>query len=120
MTPHTVVVVTIPSVRRTIPLPPNDDNASVLGSIGHYNIVIVPLPKGKVGPISAVVVATQMMTTYPAVRFILLVDIGGAPPSRVKLGDIVVSTATSDHPHSAVVQWDYGKVEEGDLFKQTG
>src|SRR5271170_6672815 len=48
-----------------LPKPPNDHNTYTLGSIGKHDIVIVCLPKGKLGTSLAATVATQMVCTFP-------------------------------------------------------
>ncbi|EPS45890.1 hypothetical protein H072_122 [Dactylellina haptotyla CBS 200.50] len=99
-------------------IPTTDSNIYTLGSIGAHNVVIACLPKGITGSVSAATVAVQMLSTFPNIKFGLLVGIGsGVPKSKVRLGDVVVSTPTKDFP--AVVQWDMGTTEaEG--FKRTG
>ncbi|KAK8108443.1 purine and uridine phosphorylase [Apiospora sp. TS-2023a] len=94
----------------------NDINTYTLGSIGRHNIVIACLPKGKFGTISAATVAAHMVNSFPAIRFGLMVGIGGAVSRKVRLGDVVVSTPSGTHP--GVVQWDMGKA--GDHFERTG
>ncbi|ETS78911.1 hypothetical protein PFICI_08764 [Pestalotiopsis fici W106-1] len=101
-----------------LPKPPTDLNAYTLGSIGDHNIVIACLPKGKYGTVSASVVATNMASTFPAIRFGLMVGIGGGIPPSVRLGDVVVSVPVGQYP--GVVQWDSGKAEEGGTFRRTG
>ncbi|KAK2009129.1 ankyrin [Colletotrichum eremochloae] len=98
--------------------PTTDNNAYTLGSIGKHMIVIVCLPKGQIGNNSAATVATRMVSTFPAVRFCFMAGIGGGVPSKVRLGDVVVSTPTGQN--SGVVQWDFGKAEGGDRFERTG
>ncbi|KAH6970659.1 hypothetical protein BKA56DRAFT_496253, partial [Ilyonectria sp. MPI-CAGE-AT-0026] len=90
-----------------LPKPPNDQNAYTLGSVSKHNVVIACLPKGKVGTISAATVAAWMISTFPSIKFGLMVGIGGGIPPKVRLGDIVVSTPTGQFP--GVVQWDSGK-----------
>ncbi|KAK2593679.1 hypothetical protein QQS21_008622 [Conoideocrella luteorostrata] len=101
-----------------LPKPPNDPNAYTLGSIGKHNIVIACLPEGEIGTNSAAKVATRMISTFPSIKFGLMVGIGGGIPSKVRLGDIVVSTPGAQHP--GVVQWDLGKATEGGSFLRTG
>ncbi|KAK7955119.1 hypothetical protein PG988_015813 [Apiospora saccharicola] len=98
--------------------PPNDFNAYTLGSIGRHNIVIACLPKGKIGTSSAAAIATRMISTFPAIRFGLMVGIGGGVPPKVRLGDVVVGIPFAQHP--GVVQWDMGKAEQGGKFTRTG
>lgn len=101
-----------------LPIPRNDHNAYTLGSIGRHNIVIACLPMGVIGNNSAAHVATQMINTFPSVKFGLMVGIGGGIPPKVRLGDVVVSKPDGKFP--GVVQWDLGKAVDGGKFEQTG
>lgn len=101
-----------------LPKPPNDPNAYTLGSIDKHNIVIACLPQGEIGTNSAATIATWMISTFPSIKFGLMVGIGGGIPPKVRLGDVVVSTPTDQY--GGVVQWDFGKAEEGGKFKETG
>jgi nucleoside phosphorylase len=98
----------------------NDDNLYALGSIGGHNVAIVCLPAGRIGNNPAAVVATQLRATFKAIRFGLLVGIGGGVPSAeadIRLGDVVVS-----QPHQTfggVVQYDSGKATPSG-FARTG
>ncbi|KAL6697324.1 hypothetical protein J3F84DRAFT_394022 [Trichoderma pleuroticola] len=96
----------------------NDDNAYTFGSIASHNIVIACLPKGRYGTNSAATIATKMLSSFPSIKFGLLVGIGGGIPSKVRLGDVVVSTPIDQYP--GVVQWDLGKAEDGGKFRRTG
>ncbi|KAL6795921.1 nucleoside phosphorylase domain-containing protein [Trichoderma sp. SZMC 28013] len=98
--------------------PPNDPNTYTLGSIGKHNIVIACLPQGETGTSSAATFATWMISTFPSIKFGLMVGIGGGIPPKVRLGDVVVSAPIGRYP--GVVQWDYGKAEKGGEFKQIG
>ncbi|KAM0514400.1 hypothetical protein ACHAPE_006982 [Trichoderma viride] len=98
--------------------PVNDDNVYALGSIGGHNIVIACLPKGRYGNNSAAIIATKMTSSFPAIKFGLLVGIGGGIPSKVRLGDVVVSAPTDQYP--GVVQLDFGKAESDGTFRRTG
>ncbi|KAL7935169.1 purine and uridine phosphorylase [Trichoderma chlorosporum] len=101
----------------SLPKPANDSNTYTLGSIGKHNIVIACLPKGLIGTNSAATVAAQMISTFPSIRFGLMVGIGGGVPPKVRLGDVVVSTPVGSFP--GVVQWDFGKTKVGS-FERTG
>lgn len=101
-----------------LPKPPNDPNAYTLGSIGKHNIVIACLPEGEIGLSAAATVATRMVSTFPSIKFGLMVGIGGGIPPKVRLGDVVVSTPGDQH--AGVIQWDLGKTNEGGNFERTG
>jgi nucleoside phosphorylase len=93
-------------------LPQNSDDANTytLGRIGDHNVVLACLPAGQTGTNSAAAVAMQMKSTFRAIRFGLMVGIGGGVPSAeadIRLGDIVVSQPGKGH--SGVVQYDFGK-----------
>jgi len=59
-----------------------DTNNYILGRIGKHNIVIACLPAGGTGTNSAAIVASQMRTVFQAIRFGLMVSIGGGVPSK--------------------------------------
>ncbi|KAI0403025.1 hypothetical protein F4802DRAFT_608355 [Xylaria palmicola] len=96
----------------------NDNNSYTLGSIGKHNIVIACLPPGVIGTVSSATLASQMVNAFPSIKFGLMVGIGGGIPTKVRLGDIVVSTPTPKYP--GVVQWDFGKQENEDNITRTG
>jgi len=98
----------------------DDENLYALGSIGGHNVVIVCLPAGRIGNSPAAAVATQMRRTFKAIRFGLMVGIGGGVPSTkvdIRLGDVVVSQP--HEVHSGVVQYDSGKTTLSG-FERTG
>jgi nucleoside phosphorylase len=98
----------------------NEGNVYVLGSIGGHNVVIVCLPAGCIGNNPAAVVATQMRATFKAIRFGLMVGIGGGFPNAetdIRLGDVVVNEP--NQTSGGVVQYDMGK-EKPDKFERTG
>jgi nucleoside phosphorylase len=101
-----------------LPKPPNDHNTYTLGSIGKHNVVIACLPKGKIGNNVSATIATRMLSTFPSIKFGLMVGIGGGIPPKIRLGDVVVGTPIGEFP--GVVQWDMGKAENGGNFKRTG
>ncbi|KAL9568767.1 hypothetical protein ACKAV7_007081 [Fusarium commune] len=101
-----------------LPKPFNDPNTYTLGSFGRHNVVIACLPKGKIGNNPAATVAAFMVSTFPSIKFGLMVGIGGGIPPKVRLGDVVVSTPVGQFP--GVVQWDCGKAKEGGSFERTG
>ncbi|KAJ1334996.1 FxSxx-COOH system tetratricopeptide repeat protein [Microdochium nivale] len=103
-----------------LPQPVSDHNVYNLGSIAGHNVVIAGLPQA--GNNSAAAVVTQLRTTYPNVKFGLLVGIGGGVPVKtdsgmIRLGDVIISKPTG--PHSGAVQYDHGKMLAGS-FQRTG
>src|SRR5579871_6561646 len=103
-------------------LPPNGNDANIytLGRIGEHNVVLACLPAGQTGTNSAAAVAIQMKSTFPAIRFGLMVGIGGGVPGKeadIRLGDIVVSQPGKGH--GGVVQYDFGKSTPSG-FERTG
>ncbi|KAK3956167.1 nucleoside phosphorylase domain-containing protein [Pseudoneurospora amorphoporcata] len=105
-----------------LPKAANDTNSYILGSISGHNIVIACLPMGETGTNAAATVVARMLSTFPSIRFGLLVGIGsGIPKHDVRLGDVVVSVPTDHFP--GVVQWDMGKAlqhQGATTFKRTG
>ncbi|RLL94298.1 hypothetical protein CFD26_102355 [Aspergillus turcosus] len=81
-----------------------------LGRINEHNVVVACLPKGQMGTNSAATVAAELKSSFPSIRFGLLVGIGGGVPSAdadIRLGDVVVSLPGK--MHGGVIQYDYGK-----------
>lgn len=103
-----------------LPSDGNDTNIYTLGSIGEHNVVIACLPAGQTGTNSAAAVAMQMKSTFRAIRFGLMVGIGGGVPSPgtdIRLGDVVVSQPAKGH--GGVIQYDFGKSTPSG-FERTG
>ncbi|KAK3374314.1 Pfs domain protein [Lasiosphaeria ovina] len=98
-----------------------DHNSYTLGRIRGHNIVMMCLPAGGTGTVSAARAATRMTNSFRALRFGLMVGIGGGVPSKekdIRLGDVVVS-----HPDArsgGVLQYDFGKTVQEGRFMQTG
>lgn len=72
----------------------DDKNDYDIGRIGNHFVVMNCPAAGTHGEIRAAKIATDMRSTFPAIRFMLLVGIGGGSPSRkdVRLGDVVLGT----------------------------
>ncbi|KAF2135076.1 uncharacterized protein K452DRAFT_261099, partial [Aplosporella prunicola CBS 121167] len=103
-----------------LPQDSDDANTYTLGNIGEHNVVIACLPAGQTGTNSAAAVAMQMKSTFRAIRFGLMVGIGGGVPSRetnIRLGDVVVSEPGKGH--GGVIQYDFGTTTPNG-FEQTG
>lgn len=115
---QTVAMAMLDEIHCDLPMPEADSNSYTMGSIGNHNIVIACLPKGKRGTSSAASVATHMARTFPSIEVVFLIGIGGGIPSRVRLGDVVISVPVDQYP--GVVQWDMGKAEANGNFRPTG
>lgn len=102
-----------------LPQPPTDPNAYTLGKLGEHNVVIACLPSGVYGITSAAAVLAKMHSTFPSLRFALMVGIAGGVPSRstdVRLGDVVVSIPSGTS--GGVVQYDFGKTLPDGRFQR--
>ena len=98
-----------------------DNNNYHLGRVEQHNVVIACLPAGVYGTTSAATVATQMLFSFPSIRFGLMVGIGGGVPAKgfdIRLGDVVVSRP--DKTFGGVVQYDFGKVGIDGKFTRSG
>ena len=97
-----------------------DQNIYTVGRIGVHNVMIATMPE--TGNNQAASVATQLLNDFQSIRFGLLVGIGGGIPdggdNDIRLGDVVVSKPTATF--GGVVQYDMGKVKDGELFERTG
>ncbi|KAL3452079.1 hypothetical protein BJX65DRAFT_205241 [Aspergillus insuetus] len=101
--------------------PSTDVNTYTVGAISGHNVVIAPLPVGVYGTTSASFVTASLLATFPCIRFVLLVGIGGGVPGKdvdIRLGDVVVSKPTGTH--CGVIQYDYGKTVSDGRFERTG
>ena len=101
----------------------HDPNNYVLGRVGSHNVVMAVLPDGRYGTTSAATVASNLLNSFPNVRFGLMVGVGGGAPSAendVRLGDVVVSRPDRWERHGGVLQYDFGAAIQGRGFQQTG
>ncbi|KAK8924411.1 hypothetical protein VCV18_004833 [Metarhizium anisopliae] len=104
-----------------VPLPSTDYNNYTLGRIGKHNVVIAAIPDGEYGTTSAAIIASDMKHSFPSIKIMLMVGIGGGAPSAdhdIRLGDIVVSASRDGK--GGVFQYDFGKTIQDQKFKQTG
>src|SRR4029077_4093105 len=104
-----------------LPQPESDENTYTLGEICGYNVVVTCLPAGVYGTTAAATVVTQVRSTFPVIRFGLMVGIGGGVPSEkhdIRLGDVVVSKPTGTS--GGVFQYDFGKTISRGHFEQNG
>ena len=96
--------------------PSTDSNAYSWGSIAGHNVVIASLESGIYGTTSAATTAMAMLSSFPSIRFGLLVGIGAAAKSehdgqQIRLGDIAVSLPDGDR--GGVIQYDLQRVKSG-------
>ena len=99
----------------------HDNNAYTFGRIGHHNVVIACLPRGRYGIASAAFVARDMLHSFPSMRFGLMVGIGGGAPSEghdIRLGDVVVSSPVGRT--GGVIHYEYGRTVQNRRFERTG
>lgn len=84
----------------------NDNNSYLLGRMGAHNVVVTFPGSGKYGTNPAAQMVTNMVRSFPNIRFGLLVGVGGGapkPPSSkdadkdIRLGDVVVSEPKGNH-----------------------
>ncbi|KAF3162229.1 hypothetical protein TWF751_010812 [Orbilia oligospora] len=103
-----------------LPNPSKDLNGYVFGAIGNHYVVMACLPSGIYGTTPAALVVSQMQSSFPSIRFYMMVGIGGGIPTKtdIRLGDVVVSVPTGQCP--GVVQHDRGKIVVGGHMEQTG
>ncbi|KAK6518696.1 hypothetical protein TWF506_005834 [Arthrobotrys conoides] len=85
--------------------PLRDKNVYTLGAMGLHNVVITCLPIRCYGTNQMATTAAHMAITFPSIKITLMVGIGAGIPSKVKLGDVVISTEW--------IQWDLGKAGRG-------
>ena len=125
---------------------PQDTNSYLLGRISTHNVVIACLPAEMTGKVSAATVAKDMVRSFKAIRFGLMVGIGGGAPyygamdnnniedskpededseeealediRDIRLGDVVISLHSKSA--EAVVQYDFGKSVQEKKFIHTG
>lgn len=106
-----------------LPASATDSNIYSIGRIGAHNVVAACLPAGRMGTNQAATVASQMKSSFPSLRFGVLVGIGGGVPDNdnevdVRLGDVVISQPTGQH--GGVVQYDFGKTGADGTLTRTG
>ena len=83
-----------------LPQAGQDSNTYTLGRIVPHNVVLACLPSGTTGTNPAATAATNMLRSFPKIRFGLMVGVGGGAPDDpcddpyedLHLGDVVVSS----------------------------
>lgn len=92
-----------------------DRNHYVLGRIGRHSVMINLPPAGWHGQVHASKIALDMRSTFPRMRFVLLVGIAGGVPSPqdIRLGDVVLGTQV--FPYNTLKNTQYGHVHTGSI-----
>lgn len=83
-----------------LPNADRDSNTYTLGRIGPHSVVLAGFPSSSPGIGAAATVATNLLRSFPQIRFGLMVGVGGGAPNdsatnsrnNLHLGDVVVST----------------------------
>lgn len=95
--------------------PLTDKNNYVWGRMGEHNFIMASLPAGVYGTTSAAPTALSLMSSFPQVRFGLMVGIGAgiARPEEgydIRLGDVVVSQPSGRS--GGFIQYDLGNAQD--------
>ncbi|OAL51394.1 hypothetical protein IQ07DRAFT_611212 [Pyrenochaeta sp. DS3sAY3a] len=99
----------------------NDDTTYTFGRIGKHNVVMGCPPMGRTGLAPAMAVAKDMQRSFPHLRFVLMVGIGGGSPFAghdIRLGDVVVTAPKREL--GGLHQYDRGKTLSDGDFPVTG
>ncbi|KAF5639783.1 ankyrin repeat [Fusarium tjaetaba] len=74
--------------------PPNNNNTYILGCVGKHSVVIAYLPNGKFSTVLAATVTTNIISTFPNIKFCLMVDVGlSIPPKQAHAAAIAAAFA---------------------------
>jgi nucleoside phosphorylase len=95
----------------------HDENNYILGRMGKHNVAIACLPE--YGTNRAAIAAKSMQSTFPNLRFGVLVGVGGGMPSAendIRLGDIAVSLPSEQG--GGVIQYDLGRREVDGFYRR--
>lgn len=99
----------------------NDNNIYTCGRMGEHNVVITCLALGNYGLTSAASAAMDMLCSFQAIRFGLMVGTGGGAPTKekdIRLSDVVVSAPVSRS--GGVIPYAFGKTIQNRAFEWTG
>ena len=99
-------------VNSLVPICRHDESLSPPQQDLEAELSTACFPQGEVG---IATVATRMASSFPSIKFGLMVGIGAGVPPAVRLGDVVPAGG-----FGGVVQWDFGEPGQGDTFKRTG
>ena len=99
--------------------PDTNTNSYTWGLVGKHNVVIASLAVGVYGTTNATTTALGMLSSFPQIKFGLLVGIGAGVPNHwhdIRLGDVVVSQPNGNN--GGVVQYDLGKAKPGGQWER--
>ncbi|CAO2649637.1 Nn.00g070220.m01.CDS01 [Neocucurbitaria sp. VM-36] len=113
------------------PAPPYDthydENTYICGTINGHAVVVATLPQGETGNVNGGRLTASMFKTYPNLRIVVLVGIGGGIPrshisedplANIHLGDVVVGWPGDGKP--ACVYHDRGRLKVNGQFEMVG
>lgn len=105
-----------------------DGNSYICGSMSGHNVAIVTTPPGRRMNATVARLVSPMFRTFPNIKMVLLVGIGGGVPNSVPaarnalddihLGDVVVGCSTDGKP--AVVCYDSGVLRPNGVVETHG
>ncbi|CAI7654280.1 unnamed protein product [Penicillium bialowiezense] len=101
--------------------PPSKKSDFTLGRIGNHDIVISGSPKPEYGGFTAAQVESDMMLSFPNIRFRLMAGIGSGVPSQthdIRLGDVVVGVPRNFQ--SGAIQYDFHNSMKDQAIEFTG
>lgn len=113
--------VMLDEIHEPLTQPETDYNVYTLGNVYKHNVVVVCLPSGVQGKAEAAATVSHTRSTFPSIKFGLMVGVGGGVPSRdfdIRLGDTVVSNPSATF--GGVIQYDYGKTVSSGRLERTG
>ncbi|KAF1950658.1 purine and uridine phosphorylase [Byssothecium circinans] len=104
-----------------------DENTYICGTINGHAVVVATCPQGETGNVNAGRLTGSMFKTFPNIRMVVLVGIGGGIPRTpasqhplkdIHLGDVVVGWPGDGKP--ACVYHDRGRAKAGGEFEMVG
>lgn len=105
----------------------HDENTYICGAVKGHTVVLATCPQGETGNVNAGRLTGPMFKTFPNIRMVILVGIGGGIPCQIAsedpldnihLGDVVVGWPGDGKP--ACVYHDRGRVKVDGQFEMLG
>lgn len=100
-----------------------DDSCYRFGRVSGHNVIMAKLPEGIAGTSPATELATKIISSFPSLRFDLMVGIAGGAPtekSDISLGDVVVSVPVSSQRAPGLLNHQFGSSDQGTGFQLRG